>query len=55
VELEIRGAPGANAWADAAMAAARERIVAQGGSFTSDSRPGRRVLRATLPVAVAHA
>jgi signal transduction histidine kinase len=55
VELEIRGVPGANAWADAAMAAARERIVAQGGSFTSDSRPGRRVLRATLPVAVAHA
>ena len=55
LELEIRGAPGADAWADAAVAAARERIVAQGGSFSSDSPAGRRVLRATLPVAVAHA
>ena len=55
LELEIRGMPGEDAWAEAAVAAARERIVAQGGSFSSDSPSGRRVLRATLPVAVAHA
>ena len=55
LELEIRGTPGEDAWAEAAVAAARERIVAQGGSFSSDSPSGRRVLRATLPVAIAHA
>ncbi len=55
LELEISGTPGTHAWADAAVAAARERIVAQGGSFTTDSPAGRRVLRATLPVAVAYA
>ncbi len=55
LELEIRGAPGAGAWAEAAVTAARERIVAQGGSFSSDSRAGRRVLRATLPLAAGHA
>lgn len=55
LELEIRGAPGAGAWAEAAVAAARERIIAQGGSFSSDSRAGRRVLRATLPLAAGHA
>ena len=53
LELEIRGAPGAGAWADAAVAAARERIIAQGGSFSSDSPAGRRVLRAMLPLPAA--
>jgi signal transduction histidine kinase len=53
LELEIRGAPGAGAWAEAALAAARERIIAQGGSFSSDSPAGRRVLRAMLPLPAA--
>jgi signal transduction histidine kinase len=54
LELEIRGAPSAGVEAEAAVAAARERIVAHGGSFSSDLPSGRRVLRAALPVGVAH-
>jgi signal transduction histidine kinase len=55
LQFELRGISSEGAWADAAVVAARERVVAQGGSFSSDNPPGRRVLRATLPVAVAHA
>lgn len=55
VEFELRGVPSKGAWADAAMVAARERVVAQGGSFSSDDPPGRRVLRAALPAVAAHA
>jgi len=54
VEFEICGVPSVGAWADAAMISARERVVAQGGTFSSDNPAGRRVLRATVPV-LAHA
>jgi signal transduction histidine kinase len=55
LELEIRGAPTAGAHAEAALVAARERIVAQGGRFSSDD-PGRsRVLRAAIPIEVVSA
>src|SRR5919197_721717 len=50
LELEVRGLPTEGRGADAALMAARERVVAHGGSFSSDSSLGRRVLRAHLPV-----
>jgi signal transduction histidine kinase len=49
LEFEISGVPSEGAWADAALLSARERVVAQGGTFSSDHPSGRRVLRATLP------
>jgi signal transduction histidine kinase len=55
LELEVAGVPGDAETAAAAFAAARERIVAQGGSFDSDGRSGRRVLRASFPAAMADA
>ncbi|MGZ6661601.1 MAG: sensor histidine kinase [Solirubrobacteraceae bacterium] len=55
LELEIRGVAGEGPWAEAAVVAARERVIAHGGRFSNDNPAGRRVLRATLPVAVAHA
>jgi signal transduction histidine kinase len=55
LELEIRGAATGGAWAQAAVAAARERIVAQGGSFSSDDSSPRLVLRAALPIELTHA
>jgi signal transduction histidine kinase len=55
LELEIRGAPTAGADAEAAVAAARERIVAHGGSFTSELPSGRRVLTAAVPLGVTYA
>lgn len=53
-ELEVSGVPSNADRAAAAFAAARERIIAQGGSFTSSDPPGRRVMRATLPAAAAN-
>jgi signal transduction histidine kinase len=51
VDLEVRGFPIEGSGAAAALAAARERVTAHGGSFSSDSDvPARRVLRAHLPV-----
>jgi signal transduction histidine kinase len=55
LELEIAGSPTDRDGAEVAVAAARERVVAQGGDFTSDDPAGRRILRASLPIAVAHA
>jgi len=55
LELEVRGAAMEGADAEAALAAARERIVAHGGSFSSDDPTGGRVLRAALPVTTAYA
>lgn len=49
LELEVAGPPSDDETAAAAFAAARERIVAQGGTFESDGGFGRRVLRASLP------
>jgi signal transduction histidine kinase len=50
VNLEIRGFPIEGSGAVAALAAARERVTAHGGSFSSRSDvPARRVLRAHLP------
>jgi hypothetical protein len=55
VELEVRGLASEGAWAEAAVAAARERVTGQGGSFSAEAPAGKRVLRAQLPAAVAHA
>jgi len=53
VDLEVRGFPIEGSAAVAALAAARERVTAQGGTFSSHSDvPARRVLRAHLPVVV---
>jgi hypothetical protein len=54
LELEIRGVPRQDDTAQAALAAARERIVAHGGSLGSDDAGEVRthVLRASFPVAV---
>jgi signal transduction histidine kinase len=54
LDLEVAGVPSGDENAAAAFAAARERIVAHGGSFASDSGSGTRVLRATFPVAMAN-
>ena len=51
LDLEVRGFPIEGSGAAAALAAARERVTAHGGTFTSHSdTPARRVLRAHLPV-----
>jgi signal transduction histidine kinase len=56
LELEVRGFAIPGGGAHAALAAARERVTAQGGSFSSDQAPpGRRALRARLPVVAVHA
>jgi signal transduction histidine kinase len=56
LELEVRGAPLEGAGADAALAAARERVRAQGGSFYATAgAPARRVLTARLPLVPAGA
>jgi len=55
LELEVTGTPTDRDGAELAFAAERERVVAQGGSFSSNDPAGRRVLRATLPFAIAHA
>jgi len=53
VDLEVRGFPIEGSVAVAALAAARERVTAHGGTFSSHSDvPARRVLRAHLPVVV---
>jgi signal transduction histidine kinase len=53
IDLEVRGFPIEGSGAVAAVAAARERVTAHGGSFSSDSDvPARRVLRAHLPMVV---
>ncbi len=55
VEIEVSGISGERGDAEAALLAARERVVAQGGRFRSEpgETPGRRVMRAWLPAAVA--
>jgi len=53
LELEVCGFPIEGSGAAAALAAARARVTAHGGTFTSGpDTPVRRVLRARLPVAV---
>jgi signal transduction histidine kinase len=50
LELEVAGLATEGSGATAAMLAARERVVSQGGSFVDELHaPGRRVLRARLP------
>jgi signal transduction histidine kinase len=52
VDLEVRGGTIDGGGAAAAIAAARERVTAYGGTFSSQSdSPALRVLRAHLPVA----
>ena len=56
LELELDGIAAAGGAADAALAAARERVTTQGGTFSAhEPLAGRRALRARLPVAVGHA
>lgn len=55
LELEVNGTRTDRDGAELAFAAARERVLAHGGSFSSDDPAGRRVLRATLPVGIARA
>jgi signal transduction histidine kinase len=50
LDLEVRGFPIEGGGAAAAVAAARQRVTAYGGTFTSRS-DARRVLSASLPVA----
>lgn len=55
LEIEVVGAVSGAEGADAALVAARERVLTYGGSLTVQApQPGRTVLRARLPVAVAH-
>ena len=54
IELEIRGEIAGDHKAEAALAAARERVTAHGGSFSREPGAGRAcVLRSRLPVAAA--
>jgi len=56
LELEVRGPRSAGNVAEAALMAARERVLSLGGTFSADtSSPGRRVLRARLPAVPAGA
>ncbi len=55
LRLEVRGTAQRGVAARAAVDAARERIVAQGGVFSHDVTQGARVLRAMLPVSPDHA
>lgn len=50
LRLEVRGTAQRGVAARAAVDAARQRIVAQGGVFSHDVTQGARVLRALLPV-----
>jgi signal transduction histidine kinase len=51
LELEVRGLTSGGTAAGAALMAARERVLVLGGSFSADTpSPGRRVVRAWLPV-----
>jgi signal transduction histidine kinase len=56
LDLEVRGFPIEGSAAAAAVAAARERVTAYGGTFSSHSdAPAHRVLRAHLPVVMGSA
>ena len=56
LELEVRGALTDGDGAEAALAAARERVIAHGGRFRAGTLPvGQRVLKAHLPVVTADA
>jgi signal transduction histidine kinase len=55
VELEIRGRLAGGNAAEAALAAAGERVAAHGGRFSRERRAdGRCVLRSRIPVAASH-
>lgn len=56
LDVEVHGAPVGGVGASAALAAARERVHAHGGTFESvPTDPERHVLRARLPLVAAHA
>lgn len=56
LELQVEGSGVASNTAGAALMAARERVLALGGSFSADSpTPDRRILRALLPAGPLHA
>ena len=56
LELEVRGSRMTGGAASAALMAARERVLALGGSFSAETPPdGPHVLRARLPAVPAHA
>jgi len=55
LELEIRGRVAGGNSAEAALAAARERVAAHGGRFSRERRAdGACVLRSRIPVAASH-
>jgi hypothetical protein len=56
LELEVRGSRAGGGAASAALMAARERVLALGGSFSADTpSDGLQILRARLPAMPAHA
>ncbi len=56
LELEVRGSRAGGGAASAALMAARERVLALGGTFSADTASdGLHVLRARLPAVPAHA
>jgi signal transduction histidine kinase len=56
LDVEVRGAPVGGVGASAALAAARERVHAHGGSFeTAPTGRERQLIRARLPLAAARA
>ena len=56
LELEVRGSHAGGGAASAALMAARERVLALGGSFSADTpSDGLQILRARLPAVPAHA
>ena len=55
VELDVSGSDAAGDGAEEALTAARARAAAYGGSLTVDAPlPGRRLVRASLPVPDGH-
>ena len=55
LELEVRGSRAGGGAASAALMAARERVLALGGSFSADTSDGLQILHALLPAVPAHA
>jgi signal transduction histidine kinase len=56
LELEVQGSRAGGDAARTALIAARERVLAFGGSFSTDTPPdGLQILRARLPAVAAHA
>jgi len=53
LELEVRGVAAEGSVVRAALAGARARVSAHGGTFSADTDSGQRVLHVQLPSVVA--